>query len=207
MPSTPVYQLPYPAPTDPADVPLDLQKLASQVALVLGGALSATPPATPIDGQLWAMSPAAGVVWVFRYNPASASAYKWEFVGGGSLESEFAGEQLFGTSGVWNPTTAAVTVPRAGEYDISFGALLRPDNPWYNLVAPKIGAAAVADANAAVTWNGSTSVPSAGYGFTVARTIKLPAVAGDAIALYYRSEGGVARASRNWIAVRPYRVS
>lgn len=35
MPTTPVYALPYPASTDPADVPLDMQELAERVEVVL----------------------------------------------------------------------------------------------------------------------------------------------------------------------------
>ena len=35
MPTTPIYALPYPATTDPADVPLDLQKLAERLEAVL----------------------------------------------------------------------------------------------------------------------------------------------------------------------------
>jgi hypothetical protein len=37
MPTTPIYALPYPAAADPADVPLDLQKLAERTELVFPG--------------------------------------------------------------------------------------------------------------------------------------------------------------------------
>jgi hypothetical protein len=35
MPTTPIYAIPYPAATDPADVPLDMQELAERVEAVL----------------------------------------------------------------------------------------------------------------------------------------------------------------------------
>jgi hypothetical protein len=34
MPTTPIYALPYPAATDPADVPLDMQELAERVEAI-----------------------------------------------------------------------------------------------------------------------------------------------------------------------------
>ena len=35
MPATPIYALPYPAPSDPADMPLDLQELADRIEAIL----------------------------------------------------------------------------------------------------------------------------------------------------------------------------
>jgi hypothetical protein len=147
MPTTPAYELPYPAPTDPADVPADLQKLAAQVALVLGGALSATPPANPIDGQLWAFPAAAGTVWLFRYNPASGSAYKWEFVGGPPWESPMGGggaTAAYGDIGSLSP----FTVPRNGDYVVAFGASAYVSVGTASInIALKRGAAATADSD------------------------------------------------------------
>jgi hypothetical protein len=37
MGSTPIYALPYPEATDPADVPLDMRELAERIEAVLGG--------------------------------------------------------------------------------------------------------------------------------------------------------------------------
>jgi hypothetical protein len=51
---------------------------------------STTPPSSPVDGDLWVLPADAtnGVMWTFRYRPASPHAYKWEFVGGLALRSE-----------------------------------------------------------------------------------------------------------------------
>lgn len=47
-------------------------------------ALSGGPPASPGDGDIWIATgvSAAGARWAFQYNAGSASAYKWEFIGG-----------------------------------------------------------------------------------------------------------------------------
>jgi hypothetical protein len=140
MGATSVYQLPYPAATDPADVPTDLQELANRIeaAIVPGtangqvpvwdnvaktwkpqlGALSETPPASPIDGQQWAMPLSTGGVAVFRYNVGSASPYRWEFVGGPPLVAKVnTGESTI--SDIYTDLATVgpqITVPRAGDY-------------------------------------------------------------------------------------------
>jgi hypothetical protein len=100
----------------------------------LGGApLSATPPATPIDGQIWAMLADAsnGVVWLFRYRAASTSPYKWEFVGGPPLNDTrdvhvYTAQTVY----VGNPTNIeangvpTLTLQRAGEYWVTVAAYI-----------------------------------------------------------------------------------
>jgi hypothetical protein len=45
MPTTPIYALPYPAPADPADVPLDMQELADRIEALLSPASQPIVPA------------------------------------------------------------------------------------------------------------------------------------------------------------------
>jgi hypothetical protein len=153
MPTTPIYALRYPALTDPADVPTDMGELATDVEGALTGALpvkpvvngkfvkgvggaavwsslatdalSATPPASPVDGQLWSMAADApnGIVWTFRYNAGSPSAYKWEFVGGAPLVLAAAGIFTH-TVASWQATGVLFTVVRAGDYFATQNALL-----------------------------------------------------------------------------------
>ena len=91
-------------------------------------ALQTSLPASPPDGQIISYDPNVGaddgVAWRFRYHAASASAYKWEFVGGSPLYSfvattETRASATFGDLATVGPT---VTLPLAGDYLVSFGA-------------------------------------------------------------------------------------
>ena len=59
MPATPTYALRYPASTDPADVPVDMQKLASDVET----ALSPVLPAKPVVNGQWVKGVGGAAVW------------------------------------------------------------------------------------------------------------------------------------------------
>lgn len=91
----------------------------------------ATPPTNPQDGQEWILpvDAANGVMWHFRYNGSSGSAYKWEFIGGASV-------QKTGTDATINATGGSVvantsfTVARAGDYEIDLGAFMQNTGPW-----------------------------------------------------------------------------
>jgi hypothetical protein len=91
------------------------------------GPTSATPPATPSDGQLWVYPAAAasGVNWLFRYNAASASTYKWEFLGGPAIWAYLAADESSATVGAWTDLTTVgpeIVCARAGDYLVSADA-------------------------------------------------------------------------------------
>jgi len=86
------------------------------------------PPA-PVDGQeiYYQADATNGIVWHFRYNAASASPYKWEWLGGSRLWAAIAAlAAIASAGGGWSDLTGSVgpsiTVPLAGDYDISAGA-------------------------------------------------------------------------------------
>lgn len=91
---------------------------------------SATIPASPVDGQLWAYNAdaTAGVAWMFRYRSASSSAYKWEYVGGGRMLATVATSETRGNTAYGDLTTVgpSITVPFAGDYQIAHGASMVP---------------------------------------------------------------------------------
>ena len=121
MPATSIYALPYPAASDPADIPLDMQELADRIETVLGVAPAATFPGSPTNGQIAYLQAATGVIWQFRYNSGSASAYKWEFTGGPPLISpELASSGAF-SSTTYIGTNPTLTLPRPGDYLIDHG--------------------------------------------------------------------------------------
>jgi hypothetical protein len=125
MPNTPNLALPYPTPTNPADIPADIQALATSVDTKLGAA-GTTLPATPTDGQEFYLFGDAGgnAIWHLRYRTGSA---KWEFVGGSPLAGYDGSTITFNTSGaVVGGYTPTLTVPRAGVYRVNLKADLLP---------------------------------------------------------------------------------
>lgn len=143
MPTTPTLLLPYPAPADPADVPLDMQELADRIETVRGAvnglasldaggkvpvaqlpAIGSAPgygtalPGSPTDGQEYILVDsvtAPTYQWRFRYNNGhSVDAFKWEFVGGTPIVLSAAGEVTGGNA--WQITGPSFAVPRAGVY-------------------------------------------------------------------------------------------
>jgi hypothetical protein len=97
--------------------------LTGGVVKTTTSAYSAGPPASPGDGDIW-IATAVGVNgerWTFQYNAGSASAYKWEFLGGSDVEVEDDGTvtalsttYVLGTAGTGSPQS--LTLARGGDY-------------------------------------------------------------------------------------------
>lgn len=97
-------------------------------------------PASPADGQVYNFVADAtnGVVWRMRYNAGSASAFKWEYLGGGPLVSEvFASESTTSTSYVALTTPGpSIVLPRAGDYDVRLEArMFGPESAGIGFIA------------------------------------------------------------------------
>jgi len=91
-----------------------------------------TLPATPVDGQehiLVDSLTAPSYQWRFRYNAGSASAYKWEFVGGFPKQTEV-GDSRTLTVSTWTNIGPTWVPPRAGVYLIE---------SWLNELATTAG--------------------------------------------------------------------
>jgi hypothetical protein len=126
MGNTPNLLLPYPEPSNPADVPTDMHELASRLDL-LGGALVSSLPAGPVEGQevYYVADAAAGAIWHLRYRAASPSAYKWEVVGGSSLKAVVMTDEALAPINVFSdlPTVGPqITLPLAGDYAFEYQA-------------------------------------------------------------------------------------
>lgn len=161
---------------------------------------SATSPLT-INGQVihYVADSTNGVVWQLRYRAASASASKWECVGGSPLRAvSDADETTAVAHNVYQSLTTVltITVPLAGDYQIvqwtnSYGATV-PENPF---ITVKIGAAAGADldgasselntANTGVTF-GATRFKT---GLTAATVLTQQAKAGFNNLTHFRTRG------------------
>lgn len=146
--------------------------------------------------------------WEFQYNAAEAT-YKWEFVGGCPAVSETSTDSTVASSTYVDPTSTvvSVTVPRAGVYEVGYGFtvnnLTGSDN-YEMFGALKVGAAASADADAALFQGAATANHSA----SVARWQRKTCAASDVLKLQYR---GVTSNSKTlldqFLRVTPCRVS
>lgn len=171
-------------------------------------------PALPADGdecyyQNTAMA-TDGIVWHLRYRVASASAYKWEFIGGPPLYAEgvASGGILWGT-GAWGnfPTDPSITLPLAGEYvgetNTAMSATPTACTLWIGL--------RVAGANDAL--GGSNYYNESGHvsgGCIMYHRRKFTVVAGNAVATQFmHNAGGNNNLSRSMAAleIRPVRVA
>lgn len=173
-------------------------------------------PATPYDGQecYYLASDTQGVVWRLRYRAASASAYKWEVVGGAPLRGVDLAQLADPTTGeTTSSTTGAdlatlgpdVTLPLAGDYLAAFGATVTVNTgPSNAQMTIQVAAAAIAPADGWLTY-----IPAANQYFTGMRDRQLLGVAaGSLVRCKYMvfSAAHVATWTRRWLNVLPLRV-
>ena len=106
-------------------------------------------PGTAIDGQViyYNADSTNGVVWQLRYRSASASAYKWEFVGGSPLVSTvIASESTTSTSFTDLATVGpSITVPLAGDYDVEIGGYTNSSGASVTIQGFAVGASSATD--------------------------------------------------------------
>jgi len=170
-------------------------------------AFATSLPVGAVDGQeiYYLADDANGVVWHLRYRATSASAYKWEFVGGAELMAVTSGVVSFATT-AGAPTTGGptVTAPLAGDYRILFGADL------YNNTANTTAVCGlyIAGANSGVIVINTMDISGGGSGnFTSAEkwwTATL--TAGQVLDLRYWVSAGSAQAQQRNLSIRPLRV-
>ena len=150
---------------------------------------SATPPASPRDGDEWVFpaDAAAGVNWRFRYNAGSGSIYKWEFIGGPPLDaSRLAADSMSVTPTYTNlPNGPTLTVPRTGDYIVEFVLNMTgaPATPHITtvVVSPVTGIASNAAGPASTSVTVSfTFALFAAVGLTVGTILQLQAGSGQA---------------------------
>jgi hypothetical protein len=174
-----------------------------------GTSYGTTPPASPVDGDIWVLpaDAAAGVMWVLRYNAASASTYKWEFVGGGVLYAMVQTTESTAVNSQWvNLTTdgPSITVPRAGDYYVQVGAQIASTIA----AAAHSAGAAVGDTSPALPILTVTAVGTLnaqpGTGFT--QVVLNVASAGSVIKVRYYVTQGTGYFQGRSLTVRPIRV-
>lgn len=178
-------------------------------------------PGSPTDGQeiYLLVDGANGIIWHLRYRAASASAYKWEYLGGVPLTAFSVAGDL-GPQGVatygdftTNPGPS-VTLPAGvgGDFLLRLEATMLNDSsgPTFNAyVSVALGATAPSDNNC-VQRSFSDNTPRGGD-LNMTRTSKVTGVsAGALLKVQARTDAastsGVTVYARRLIELRPIRV-
>lgn len=166
-------------------------------------------PASPVDGQeavLVDSTTNPSYQWRFRWNTGSASAYKWEFVGGAPFSQTVGPSQEYTSSATYTTLTTAgpsFTTPRAGDYTVQWGCDIQ--NP-----AGFTGQMGIAVAGSVAAGNDAVLFSTAGTGSranVAAVRLKTGLAASTAIAGRYLSSGGTSGFTNRWLTVLPVRVS
>lgn len=163
-------------------------------------------PAAAVSGQVVDFDTGTvGVVWRLRYNAASASAYKWEFVGGSPLIDEVVTSETTTSTSYIDLTTVGpdVTIPLAGDYMIGFGSEQNNNTASrFANMAIKLGAAAAVNADAVIS-GGAANADASCW-----RTMRRDGLAASdlLIAKYAVGTSGTAQFQKRMLIVTPVRV-
>lgn len=169
-------------------------------------------PSAPFDGQVIyfqseAMA-ALGVVWQLRYRAASASAYKWEYVGGAGLHEYTTGGEKAVVVGTWNliPGGPTITLPLAGDYDVRAQATIIESAAVYGTISMGIGHNGTPTEDLAIETTTFANAANARANLTI--LTRMPGrSAADVLALYYEvNETETLKTSKCHLAAQPVRV-
>jgi len=206
MPDT-TFGFTYPAATDAvAQGAAAIQALAEDVDRRHG--IGTTLPASPVNGQEFVLVDsltAPTYAWRLCYLAGISDANKWVYIGGSPLRAELLNSESTASTTPADPTTPgpSVTVPRAGLYDLAFGAALyNGTNDVWSYTAPKLGAAATSSND------GAFMRARAGDWISVARAMRRALAAADVVKLqYWVSAASTCQLEKRWLEARPVRVA
>lgn len=173
-----------------------------------GNAYVTALPATPQDGMeiYYAADATNGVIWHLRYNGLSASAYKWEYVGGPPLFAEVETREALNSTTYAALTTAgpALTLPLAGDYDVEIGGRVEGTSATSDVfMSYDIGATGASDNDALQIFNGNTSI----VGPSCARARRKTGLTAVTLTAKYRSSAASGTAvGQRWLRATPVRV-
>jgi hypothetical protein len=168
-------------------------------------------PASPSDGDEATLVDSITnptYQWRFRYNAGSSSTYHWEFVGGAPVSNQVVPQETTTSATFVDLTTVGpqVTLPRDGDYMISWGAQAQAaSNGVLARMGLKFGAATTQTADAIYTYTtNAASVEAA-----ISRTWRYNALTGGTVikAQYVSAASGNAYFAGRWLSVTPVRVS
>lgn len=168
---------------DQTVAPLQNQSTTAQPALVTA------LPSNPVDGQVvyFLADAINGVIWHLRYRAGSGSAYKWEYLGGSSLEVEDAVSYASPSSGAYAEagTTMRITAQLSGEYFVEHQAGMvgtLAGNGLYDDVSISQPSTVAAD-----TWAAIQHVAAANHRYNVIKKRKITVAAGGVVTLQHKT--------------------
>jgi hypothetical protein len=167
-------------------------------------------PTSPVDGQEAVLVDSVtnpSYIWRFRYNAGSTSAYKWEFVGGAKYNVQSTVSQ---NVAVATPTVVppSLTLPRAGDYDIAWGARIYQQNTGGASAGLYIYVAGVQQTPYIDHYQGSVGTSITLLASNPMQTKRLLGVAASVVVdLRMFANVGTATSDNRWIEAIPVRVS
>lgn len=163
---------------------------------------------TPVDGQeiIFVANAANAILWRFRYNEESVSAFKWEFIGGNSLYNEVTTQESVNSAGYTNLATAgpSITLPLSGDYYISIGMKVPNIDAAEASMSYDIGATAAVDADQIKS--GGPTGSSGSADFQPSRKRRKNNLGAVALVAKYKSASGTAPFADRWMDALPIRV-
>jgi hypothetical protein len=160
-------------------------------------------PSSAVDGEsfYYVADATNGIVWHLRYRAASASAYKWEYVGGDSLQALVDTAQNTISTSFTDLATAGpqITLPLAGDYLCDMNLVLYNNGSNFTFAAVKFGAATTLEADGLLKFGPNAAT----HGKTIVKT----GLAAAAVAkLQYKVGAGTGTFQTRILRVRPIRV-
>lgn len=168
----------------------------------------ASLPVSPIDQQacIYVADATNGIKWHLRYRSGASGSYKWEFIGGPVMFSEVTTSESTTSTSYVALTTAGptVTVPLAGDYDVTIGANVTGSADAMNAyMSYALGGTAASDSDAIRKQQSGAAY----YGEPTSRKRrKTGLTAATAIAARYKVGNVTGTWENRWMSVIPVRV-
>lgn len=207
---TPNRALPYPLPSDDVDNARNVKSLAD--ALDPGNAIVTALPSPAYDGQdvFYLADATRGIVWHLKYR--AGQAYPWTFVGGPCLISQI--DESYGANLTAYPGASiggpSVTIPRLGDYIMSFGARMYSNASGWDAVFTGLFMNNVLQSETDIFTGATTATPYiTNVAASAARTRRHVDVPANAVfdLRHKVSNGPTVTAQSRWITATPIRLA
>jgi len=154
----------------------------------------------------------SGSNWHLRYNSGSASAYKWEYLGGTPLSSEVisANSSSSATYAALSAAGPTITIPRPGDYRVTIGATVTIPNTDGNMtvyMSYDIGAVAAADADAVRVIGGQQDAGASIEKSKIKTGLTQVALTAKYKRVYIDATTGNPTIQDRWMTLTPVRIS